>query len=167
MIWFWQKATRIAMRCNNHLPRFFYHIAHIEGFHIGSHSLFGNSYVTLCENLLCGLCGKKNNRNLMTGRQLAEKIYAEYGTTDVFQLAEKAGCTVVYARWQPVTLGEYHRKTKTIFLNENGVGERLENVLVHELGHFFCDAFLGNVPQKEAEDIAIAFAAAWASLMSQ
>jgi Zn-dependent peptidase ImmA (M78 family) len=103
----------------------------------------------------------------MTGRQLAEKIYAEYGTTDVFQLAGKAGCTVVYARWEPVTLGEYHRKTKTIFLNENGVGERLENVLVHELGHFFCDTFCGNVPQKEAEDVAIAFATAWASLMSQ
>jgi hypothetical protein len=51
----------------------------------------------------------------MTGKELAEKIYAEYGTTDVFQLAGKAGCTVVYARWQPVTLGEYHRKTKTIF----------------------------------------------------
>jgi Zn-dependent peptidase ImmA (M78 family) len=103
----------------------------------------------------------------MTGKELAEKVCAEYGTTNVFQLAEKAGCTVVYARWQPVTLGEYHRKTKTIFLNENRGGESLENILAHELGHFFCDAFLGTVPKHESEDIATAFAAAWSSLMSQ
>jgi Zn-dependent peptidase ImmA (M78 family) len=101
----------------------------------------------------------------MTGKELAEKVCAEYGTIDVFQLAEKAGCTVVYARWQPVTLGEYHRKTKTIFLNENRGGVNLENVLAHELGHFFCDAFVGNVQKHESEDIAIAFAAALAVLV--
>jgi Zn-dependent peptidase ImmA (M78 family) len=96
----------------------------------------------------------------MTGKELAEKVCAQYGTTDVFKLAEKAGCTVMYARWQPVTLGEYHRKTKTIVLNENRGEARLEDVLAHELGHFFCDAFLKNIEKQEAEDIATAFAAA-------
>jgi Zn-dependent peptidase ImmA (M78 family) len=102
----------------------------------------------------------------MTGIELAEKVCAEYGTTDVFQLAEKAGCTIVYARWQPVTLGEYHRKTKTIFLNENRGGEKRENVLAHELGHFFCDTYLGNLQKVEAENIATDFAAAWLSLIT-
>jgi Zn-dependent peptidase ImmA (M78 family) len=102
----------------------------------------------------------------MTGKELAEKIISEYGTTDVFKLAEKAGCTVEYARWQPVTLGEYHRKTKTIVLNENRGGARLEDVLAHELGHFFCDAFLENIEKQEAEMVANEFAAAWMSLNS-
>ena len=100
----------------------------------------------------------------MTGKELAEKVCDQYGTRHVFKLAEKAGCTIVYARWQPVTLGEYHRKTKTIFLNENRGKVSLDAVLAHELGHFFCDAFLGNVEKKEAEEIAMAFAEAWTSL---
>lgn len=95
----------------------------------------------------------------MTGKELAEKVLTEYSTTDVFELAKKAGCTVVFARWQPVTLGEYHRKTKTIFLNENTEKKMLDTVLAHELGHFFCDIFLVNVQKQEAEDIANAFAA--------
>lgn len=96
----------------------------------------------------------------MTGKELAEKVLTEYGTTNVFELAKKAGCTVVFARWQPVTLGEYHLKTKTIFLNENTEKKMLDAVLAHELGHFFCDIFLVNVQKQEAENIANAFAAA-------
>jgi Zn-dependent peptidase ImmA (M78 family) len=110
------------------------------------------------------MCLKNESRNSMTGKELAEKVCAECGTTDVFKLAAKAGCTVVYARWQPVTLGEYHRKTKTIVLNENRGGALLEDVLAHELGHFFCDAFLGNLQKQEAEEMANEFATAWMSL---
>lgn len=98
---------------------------------------------------------------MRAGKALAEKVATQYGIQDVFQLAEKAGCTILYARWEPVTLGEYHRKTKTIVLNENRGGARLEDVLAHELGHFFCDDFLGNVQKQEAEEIATAFADAY------
>ena len=100
------------------------------------------------------------------GKVLAAKVYAQYGTTDVFQLAEKAGCTVVYARWHPVTLGEYHRKTKTIVLNENRGEVRFDAVLAHELGHFFCDAFFVNLEKQKGEEIATAFAEAWVSLVT-
>jgi Zn-dependent peptidase ImmA (M78 family) len=89
----------------------------------------------------------------MNGRELAEKVVSEYGTSDVFELAQRAGCKVVYARWQPVTLGEYHIKTKTICINENAQGN-LEHILAHELGHFFYDTYYGCPERKTAEQIA-------------
>ena len=95
----------------------------------------------------------------MNGKELVEKVIAEYGTTDAFELAQKAGCKVVYARWQPITLGEYHRKTQTIYLNDNTEGA-LKRVLAHELGHFFCDKYAGMLPKKVAENIAETFAEA-------
>lgn len=72
----------------------------------------------------------------MSGLELAEKVILEFDTNDVFVIAEKSGVKIIYETWQPVTLGEFHQKTKTIYVNLNANVTR-EGIIAHELGHYF------------------------------
>lgn len=67
---------------------------------------------------------------------LASIIFCRYGTRDVYAIAERAGLKIVYQKWFPATAGEFHFKTKTIYVNENA-GIPTEKIIAHELGHYF------------------------------
>ena len=86
---------------------------------------------------------------------LAKNVAEKYGTSDVLAIAEKAGVKIVYAKWFPVTIGEFDKKNLTITVNLNAV-ERLEKVIAHELGHFF--ALDLKLDKKEDEIFARTFA---------
>jgi Zn-dependent peptidase ImmA (M78 family) len=76
----------------------------------------------------------------MTARQLAKKIFEEFETRDVYQIAGKSNLKIIYEKWFPVTAGEFYWQTKTICVNENSpVGS--EQIIAHELGHFFVRKF--------------------------
>lgn len=72
----------------------------------------------------------------MNGVKLAKKVVDQYGTTNVFELVECVGITLIYAHWHPTTMGEFHKKTKTICVNLNAPMEK-EKIIAHELGHYF------------------------------
>jgi len=95
----------------------------------------------------------------MDAADSAQNIIEEFGTRDVFVIAENAGVKIVYENWHPVTLGEYDKISKTICVNrratENGrFSER--DIIAHELGHFFAAEFdLGrNAEEVFARDFA-------------
>ena len=75
-------------------------------------------------------------------KNLVDKIVAQAGTRDVPMIAAKANIKIVYESWHPVTIGEFERNTKTIRVNrrasEIDQNEAIfENIVAHELGHFF------------------------------
>lgn len=72
----------------------------------------------------------------MSGVNLAKKIMAQYNTANVFEIVQSAGITLIYAHWHPTTMGEFHKKTKMIYINLNFVLEK-ERIIAHELGHYF------------------------------
>jgi Zn-dependent peptidase ImmA (M78 family) len=76
----------------------------------------------------------------MTGSELAQKVIQHYGTADVFELVQSTGVTILYAHWHPTTMGEFHKKTKTIYINLDALIEK-ERIIAHELGHYFIDHF--------------------------
>lgn len=100
----------------------------------------------------------------LIAEDFALKIIERFGTNDVYKIAESAGARIVRQTWHLVSLGEYERKTRTIFINrrafaadESG-GEELEKKIVaHELGHFFAAEF--GFEKEEEEIFAAAFAA--------
>lgn len=101
--------------------------------------------------------GTPFNPKEMTGSELAQQVMQRYQTTDVVQLAQRAGVVVRYERWHPVTLGEYHPKTRTICINLNAPGAQAR-ILAHELGHVFIhDAGLVLL-RRDEEAMANAFA---------
>lgn len=78
----------------------------------------------------------------MQVQEVVQQIIAEFGTNDVYGIAEKAGVKIVYENWYPVTIGEYERKTRTIRVNQRAseVGEsgwNFEKIIAHELGHYW------------------------------
>ena len=93
---------------------------------------------------------------------LIDEIAGEYGTRDVYEIAEKAGVSIIYESWHPATVGEFERKTKTIRVNRNALetAEDAENlrkkIVAHELGHFF--AINLKMDKKEEEEFAQSFA---------
>jgi hypothetical protein len=93
---------------------------------------------------------------------LIDEIAREYGTRDVYQIACKAGVSIIYESWYPVTVGEFEKKTKTIRVNRNAPGkaEDAENtqrkIVAHELAHFF--AIDLKMDKKEEEKFARSFA---------
>jgi predicted SprT family Zn-dependent metalloprotease len=95
--------------------------------------------------------------------QIVRKIVAEFGTSDVYAIAETAGVKIVYENWHPVTIGEFERKTLTIRVNRRALendknGAMLERkIIAHELGHFFAAGL--KLEKKEEEAFAHAFAA--------
>jgi Zn-dependent peptidase ImmA (M78 family) len=70
------------------------------------------------------------------GLVLANEVIKQFGTNDVFEIAEKLKISIVYEKWYPVTLGELDRKNRRITVNENA-GIPFERIIAHELGHYF------------------------------
>ncbi|MCA1624242.1 MAG: hypothetical protein LC778_10655 [Acidobacteria bacterium] len=77
-----------------------------------------------------------------------EKVIREFGTRDVFEIAERIGVKIVYESWFPVTIGEFDNRNKTICVNLNA-GVKLEKIIAHELGHFFAQEFNLNKAEEE------------------
>lgn len=95
----------------------------------------------------------------MKASEIARKIVEEFGTNDVFAIAEKAGVKIVYENWYPVTIGEYDKKSRQICVNlravsDNKAAER--KIIAHELGHFFSAEF--DFDRKREENFACEFA---------
>ncbi len=88
----------------------------------------------------------------MTGQELAQKISAQYKTTDVFELSKQAGVTLIFEKWHPSTIGEFDKKTKEIRINLNATVPK-ERIIAHELGHFFLNEMQGNYTRQEEETI--------------
>lgn len=93
----------------------------------------------------------------MTGKLLAEKIIQEYGNIRPTDLAQKAGCTLVFERWYPATYGEFHVKTQQIVINLNAPIP-LEEVIAHELGHFFIQKYGLSMSRAAEETLVNEFA---------
>jgi Zn-dependent peptidase ImmA (M78 family) len=93
----------------------------------------------------------------MTGEALAQWVIQKYNTTDVLTIAERAGVTLVYAKWHPTTYGEFNKKTQVITINENSPIP-LSEVLAHELGHYFSYIVDNQLNIQDEEESAVAFA---------
>ncbi|GAA4451146.1 hypothetical protein GCM10023189_12770 [Nibrella saemangeumensis] len=94
----------------------------------------------------------------MNGKELAQQVIERYGTSDAFALVERAGISLSYGRWHPVTLGEYDKKTRSICINLNAAIDK-ELIIAHELGHYFAADLPGQRSRAEEEQIAEDFAA--------
>lgn len=81
--------------------------------------------------------------------EAVRRVVEKFGTRSVFEIAEKNGVRIVCERWHPTTLGEFERKSKTIYVNLKA-GETIEKIVAHELGHFFA---LNLNPDKKDEEI--------------
>jgi len=97
----------------------------------------------------------KNQKLRIKGQEFAKQVLENFGTNDVFVIAEKAGVQIVYENWFPVTIGEYNRKNKTICVNLNAKETR-EKIIAHELGHFFAQDL--NLTKTEEEKFCDDFA---------
>lgn len=93
---------------------------------------------------------------------MVDEIAGEYGTRDVFLIAEKACVPIIYESWHPFAFGEFERKTRTIFVNRNALA-KAENaadlerrIVAHELGHFFATNL--KMGKKQEEKFARVFA---------
>ena len=87
---------------------------------------------------------------------MAKSISSEFGTNNVFEIARRLDISITYAKWFPVTLGEFDRKNKRITVNQNAKIP-FEKIVAHELGHYFaqnlklveeekfCDEFAENL----------------------
>ena len=84
----------------------------------------------------------------VSGQEFAKRIFANFGTCDVFEVSEKAGVEIVYEKWFPVTVGEFDRKNKKICVNLNARA-KVEKIIAHELGHFFAQDL--NLSRAEEE----------------
>lgn len=89
---------------------------------------------------------------------LASRIENFYQTRDVYELARRAGLTLVFQHWPPVTAGELDHRTKTIYVN-GSAPLPAEKIVAHELGHYFLRRFEIGVDGDE-EHFCDAFAAA-------
>jgi Zn-dependent peptidase ImmA (M78 family) len=84
----------------------------------------------------------------LSGQEFAKRIFAKFGTNNVFVIAEKASIKIVYEKWFPTTIGEFDRKNNTINVNLN-TREKVEKIIAHELGHFFAQDL--NLSRAEEE----------------
>jgi Zn-dependent peptidase ImmA (M78 family) len=76
----------------------------------------------------------------MNGLRLAKVVSDKFGANDVFEIAQKLDISITYAKWFPVTLGEFDGKNKRITVNENAKIP-FEKIIAHELGHYFLAEF--------------------------
>jgi Zn-dependent peptidase ImmA (M78 family) len=67
---------------------------------------------------------------------MAKSVISDFGTNNVFEIAEKIDISIIYAKWFPVTLGEFDRKNRRITVNQNAKNS-FEKIIAHELGHYF------------------------------
>lgn len=88
---------------------------------------------------------------------LIAEIVAKYGTRDPREIADRAGVPIVYEHWHPTTLGEFERKTGTIRVNLNAEAADKDEIIAHELGHFFAAklALARDEDEKFARDFAV------------
>lgn len=86
----------------------------------------------------------------MTGQVLASKIIEEYDKLLPSDLAKQAGCPIVFEKWHPVTYGEFDKKKRTIYINLSAPIP-FEEIIAHELGHFFIQKY-GYVMSRLAEE---------------
>lgn len=95
-------------------------------------------------------------------KNFVDEITGRFETTDVFELAGRAGVKIVYESWHPVTIGEFERNTKTIRVNLRALENKTDSadlkeiIVAHELGHFF--AIDLKLTELEEERFAHAFA---------
>lgn len=82
------------------------------------------------------------------GREAARQVREKFATRDVFSIAETIGLKIVYESWFPVTVGEFDKKRRTIFVNERAE-ESDEKIIAHELGHYFAQNFEMNKAEEE------------------
>ncbi len=94
----------------------------------------------------------------MNGKALAQWVIERYGTSDVFALIDRVGISLTYARWHPVTLGEFDKKKKSICINLNATVAK-ERIIAHELGHYFAEEIPDKRSRAEEEQLAEDFAA--------
>lgn len=96
-------------------------------------------------------------------QKIIDKTARANSPRDVFSIAEKVGVKITYGKWFPMTIGEFDKKTKTIFVNQNALVKALNpdalerKIIAHELGHFFANDL--NLGKKEEEKFAMEFAA--------
>lgn len=72
----------------------------------------------------------------MTGRELAKFVMEQFGTRDVHRIAHRAGLSIEYGSWYPVTAGELNTSAMKITVNYSANIEE-ERIIAHELGHYF------------------------------
>jgi Zn-dependent peptidase ImmA (M78 family) len=70
------------------------------------------------------------------GLSLAKSVISRFGTNDVFEIARRLDISITYAKWFPITLGEFDKKNRRITVNENAKIP-IEKIIAHELGHYF------------------------------
>lgn len=72
----------------------------------------------------------------MTGRDLADRVVEEFGTRKVNEIAERAGLSIRFGSWHPVTAGEFDVVARVITVNEHAEQDAIR-IIAHELGHYF------------------------------
>ncbi len=93
----------------------------------------------------------------MTGKDLALSVIEQYGTNDVVEISQKVSVTIYYERWEAVTYGEYNRKKESIHINLNAPIP-INEILAHELGHYFIHRLDNQWTKEEEEKIVEEFA---------
>ncbi len=91
----------------------------------------------------------------MNAEELANEAAEKYASRNAKTIAEKCGIKIVYARWSPVTSGEFDHRAKIICINENAAVLR-EKIIAHELGHFFIKEY--GIETDDAEKFCDEFA---------
>ncbi len=70
------------------------------------------------------------------GLSVAKSVVTGFGTNNVFEIAQNLNISITYAKWFPVTLGEFDKKNRRITVNKNAEIP-FEKIIAHELGHYF------------------------------
>lgn len=91
------------------------------------------------------------------GFELARLVVAHFQTHDPFELAARAGVSISYAHWHPVSWGEFDERSLSICLNTAAPIPTAE-VLAHELGHYFSVEGMACKNRANKEKIAEEFA---------
>ncbi len=99
---------------------------------------------------------------MMNGSEASRMITDENGTKDVFELAFRLGVRIVFEEWEPITFGEFDKKTQRICINRRALGSMDDpagfekTVIAHELGHFAAEKL--NLVNLDEEKFACEFA---------
>ena len=92
------------------------------------------------------------------GEKLAKSIIEQFGSQNVSQLCQIAQISIRYEKWNPVTLGEFDRKTNTICVNLCAKINQ-KQIIAHELGHYFIHQKGIKLSRNEEEIVVNAFTA--------
>ena len=98
----------------------------------------------------------------MNAKAAARQVIDEFGTNDIFKIAEKAGIEIIYESWFPTSIGEFNLKTKRICVNFRAIRTDKDavdlerTIIAHELGHFFAKDL--NLSKTEEEKFCDNFA---------